>query len=81
MSKYSYYVIEQQNTTTGKYYSYATKIQNCTNLICAFKPSIGFTIVSVNACDTFKEAKEIAEYWNQGAKENGKYCFDGSPLF
>lgn len=75
MTKYSYYVIEEYNPTTGKYYSRAEKIQNRCNLIGKFAALDGFEVISVNACDTWKEAQQTADFWNECAKERNKYAF------
>lgn len=75
MKKNSFYVIEEENTTTGKTYAHAETINNANNLLYVFKPFQGFKIISINAADTLKEAREIANFWNEGAKGRGKYAF------
>lgn len=75
MNKKTFFVIEQKSTETGKYYSYAEKVPNCYNLFNYFHPARGYEIVSINACDTWKEAQEIARFWNDGAKTRGLYAF------
>jgi hypothetical protein len=75
MKKTTFYVIEAHNPTTGKYYSHAEKVPNCYNLVGKFTAIDGFEVISVNACDTWKEAQEIADFWNEGAKKRNKYAF------
>lgn len=75
MTKTKFYVIEAYNPTTGKYYSRAEKIPNSCNLISKFTALDGFEVITANACDTWKQAQEIADFWNQCAKERNKYAF------
>jgi len=70
----TFYVIDQANDE-GKYIAYARKVPNCYNLVGIFKPMTGFKIISVNACDTWREAQETARYWNDRHIENGRYAF------
>jgi hypothetical protein len=73
--KNSFYVIEERHTKTGKTYAHAETINNAYNLVYKFKPRPNFEIVSINAADTKKQAEEIADFWNEGAKTRGKYYF------
>ena len=74
MNSNTFYVIELINEA-GKSISYARKISNCCNLVGAFKPIEGFRVLSVNACDTWREAQEIARAWNDNAIKYGRYAF------
>lgn len=78
MRENSYYVLEEKSKRTGKYYAFAAKEDNNTNLLYAFRKYLtsGFDIVSINACKTMKEAKKIAADWNDMHKQNGRYAFD-----
>lgn len=82
LEKNTFYALQERNKTTGKLYAYMQKVSNYTNLLYAFKNcTSGCELISVNACDTKKQAQELVEFWNQCAKDNGRYMFDGSPLF
>ena len=76
MNKNTFFVIEEIEEATGKSFSYAQKVSNSNNLKGFFRPSFhGYNILSINACDTWKEAQDIANAWNECAKEKGKYIF------
>ena len=75
MDKKTFFVIEEEETATGKVFSHAEKVPNCYNLLGFFKPCHGCKIISVNACDTWKEAQAIAQHWNNCARNNNKYMF------
>lgn len=77
MNKYTYYVIEEKTTGAGKtrYIAHAKKIHNSSNLLYAFHTASNMELISVNACDTWKEAQEIARYWNECYENNGTYLF------
>ena len=75
MEKNTFYVIEAENPTTGKTYARAEKIPNNYNLIGKFTAAAGFIVISVNACDTWKEAQKIADFWNECAKSRSKLAF------
>ncbi len=76
MEKYSYYVIERQHKQNGKTHATAERIRNNYNLLCYFTESGRETeIISVNACDTWKEAQFIADFWNQCAKEKNNNLY------
>lgn len=75
MNKQTFFVVQQREIETGKLFAYAEKVSNNYNLYGYFKPFNGCEILSVNACDTYKHAKEIAEDWNNVAYDNGKYLF------
>ena len=74
MNKNTFYVIEEENEE-GKSLAHAEKVPNCYNLLGSFQPYKGFKIISINACDTWKEAEKIAHIWNEAAKKKGKYAF------
>ena len=74
MNKYTFYVIEEkmQNPNRLLYHARAERIHNSNNLLCALKPQTSnMEVISVNACDTWKEAQDIAEYWNKCFVDNG----------
>lgn len=75
MDKYSYYVIEEKHTSETRllYHARAERIHNSNNLLCALTRShtSNMQVISANACDTWKEAKDIAAYWNQCFVDNG----------
>ena len=81
LEKNTYYAIQERSKTTGKYYAYMMKVSNLTNLLYAFKPCSGCELSSVNACDSRKQARELVDFWNQCAKDNGRYLFDEAPAF
>lgn len=64
-------VTAQEN---GKYYSYVIRYANCNNLLATLKqhPSL----ISVNVCDSKKQAEGMVEAWNKQYKANGTYLFD-----
>jgi hypothetical protein len=72
--KYTYFVITEENEN-GKTFSHAEKVPNCYNLLNYFHACYGFKIVSIDACETFKRAKEVADVWNTGYREYGIYAF------
>ena len=76
MEKNTFFVIEQKEKTTGKYFSIALKVHNSNNLLSYFSRYTykGFEIISINACDSWKQAQEIAAFWNDGARKNGLYA-------
>lgn len=69
--KYFYYVITKKNEE-DKYYSYAERISGCNNILTLVKKNV----VNITAFSTFKEAKEIAKFWNNTYKFNGTYMFE-----
>ena len=75
MNKNTFFVIEEEEIETGRLISYAMKVHNCNNLLGYFTPRKGMKIISINACDTWKEAQEIAHFWNDCAEKNGNYLF------
>lgn len=75
MDKYTYFVIEEKDAATEKMFAYAERVHNCNNLYKHFKPCKGFEIISINACDTWKEAQRIASFWNECARKKGNYVF------
>lgn len=72
MNKKSYYVFVIK-TDEGKRYAYAETIQNCNNIFWMFQNTK--SLESVNACDTRRDADEIARYWNETYKNNGTFAF------
>ena len=70
MTGYSYYVVATEDKN-GKHYAYVAKVANSSNLLCQF-PSYA---IHVNACKTAKEARHIADFWNECYKKNGTYVF------
>lgn len=74
MNKYSYYVLTEQTKHPNRllYYAKAVKIHNSNDLLTALAPQASNKIIlHVNACDTWKEAQEIARYWNKCYAEAG----------
>lgn len=80
MNKNTYFIIEEQETATGKTCAWVRKIPNIYNLKDIFQPCKGCEIISINACSTMKKAKEIADFWNCCAREKGRYMFQSAPL-
>lgn len=72
MNKKTFFVISVK-TEDGRRYAYADAIQNCNDLFWIFKNIKG--LETVNACDTRRDADEIARYWNECYKNNGTYAF------
>ena len=68
--KYFYYAVV--NEENGKYFAYAERVREGNNIKSYFEAD---DIIIVHPCGTFKEAKEIAEYWNECYKKNGTYMF------
>ena len=70
MTKTLYIVVDIAEN--GKSYAYVIKTSASNNLVSALNiPGIR----SANVCDTKKQAYEIAEAWNETAKQNGSYLF------
>lgn len=67
MNKITHYVIEETNHTTGESIAYHKAVRNNNNLVGMFTPHAGYTLLSVNACDTKEEAVRIAEAWSEKA--------------
>lgn len=76
MDKYTYFVVAEKCKKTGAYIAHALKVANAYNLFKYFTPFDGCEIISINACDTFKKAKEIADVWNNDWHKQGRYLFD-----
>ena len=68
-----------QRSENGKYYAHAWKLGRHINLASFVKDFPN--LVSMNACNTMKEAKEIANAWNEQFKANGTYMFADVPKF
>lgn len=75
MEKNTFFVITYRHKETGKQYSTAQKVANCNNLLGYFKAPKDFEILSINACDTWKEAIQIAIFWDSCAAKNGNYYY------
>lgn len=75
MNNNTFFVIEEKHNKNGKVFSHAEKVNNCYNLVSYFKPCKDFTIISINAVSTYKEARKIADFWNEGAKAHNNYYF------
>lgn len=72
---YAYYVVAVKNKE-DKNYAFAQKVHRCNNLYGFFERyTAGEEITSINNCVTFKEAKILAEAWNETYKENGTYIY------
>lgn len=69
--KSSWYVIGIK-TSDGKRCAYPLRIGNSSNLV---GYAVHENVVSMNACDTKKEASRIADMWNQSAIEQGEYLY------
>ena len=72
MSKNTWYVA--QRTIKGRNAAHAFKLRNNQNIVGFDNDYPG--IVTLNACDSMKEAKEIAKAWNDSFKKNGTFLFD-----
>lgn len=68
MNKYNWYVITIEKHQ--KYYSYAIRVHNCTDLLSLLTND---NILHINCCDSKRYANMIAGEWNKGYKENGTY--------
>lgn len=78
MNSFTWYVIDCRNKTNNKCFAYTERIHHSNNLIGYFernKPGSSYEVLSVNACDTKKQAEQIATCWNEGYKSRGLYCF------
>lgn len=69
MDKNHYYAVTKEED--GKQFSYCMQIHGSCNLVGQFDG-----LKTVNACATRKEAEEVAGFWNECAKKNGKYMYD-----
>ena len=75
MDGYVWYVISRKNK--DGMYAYAQPIGRYINIASFVKDFPD--IETMNACNTKKRAKEIAQAWNEQYKANGTYMFaDGS---
>lgn len=75
MEKNSFFVIEIIENETGRTAARAQKVNNKYNLVGLFNPAKGFSLLSVNACDTWKDAEKIADFWNQCARNKNNCLF------
>ena len=85
--KYFYFVItcrkgpERYEGTaprgTSKFYSWAAKIPENNDVLGYANRGTGDSILhGIQACKSFKEAKELAHFWNECYKTNHEYIFD-----
>lgn len=72
MENKNFFYVVQDKYANGDMFAYATKIYNSQNLLAAFHDA---DAIAINACTTFKEAKSIADFWNECAKKNGNYGY------
>ena len=70
---YTYFVVMEKNKENDKLLAHVRKVANCYNLLDFFTPSGGFSVVSVNAMKTRKEALKLADFWNENALKNNNY--------
>lgn len=75
MDNNTFFTIEYQNSENGATFAAAEKVPNCYNLLHHFTAPKGFIILSINACDTWKKAQEIAGAWNEAARAKNNYAF------
>lgn len=62
---YTWYVVSVKDTE-GKLYAFADRLSNNCNLV-----GIAKDAETMNACESKREAEEIAESWNQSFIRNG----------
>ena len=67
----TYIVIDIQEN--GKSFASTLAVSGNENLCCALKKING--LVSANICSSKKDAEEIAAFWNDCYKKNGRYMF------
>lgn len=72
--EYTYIWTVITNTKNGKNYSHAWRFGNGSTLSSQME---AFKGASIHLCKTKKEARELAEFWNNCYKDNGTYMFDG----
>lgn len=85
MNKKSYYVIQEYYDTKDgrKWLARMEEVLNSRNLLDAIRPNfwpgdgvnIYSVIVSVNACDTRKEAYQTIDGWNHTFRQDGRHLF------
>lgn len=71
---YAYYVVAVKDKE-NKSYAFAQRVHRCVNLYGLFERYVPSEVTSINNCATFKEAKTLAEAWNDGYRKNGTYQF------
>lgn len=74
MANYTYFVISEKNQNNN-YFAHAEKICNNDNLLNFFHPCPNCELLHINACETLKKAKELADSWNTAYRTNGRYAF------
>lgn len=73
MEKRTWYVIQHEKD--GKCWAVALFLLNYINLASIIR-GCNCTIISMNACDSKKEAERIATAWNYQYKQKGVYKWD-----
>ena len=71
-NKFNYFYYVVVNKENDKYSAHAERVHGSNCIKHYFKAD---NIENVMPTATFKEAKEIAEYWNECYKKNGTYMF------
>lgn len=77
LNKYTWYAIQSKDKD-GKMCAWAHRVRNNNNLI---SYHWGEDVISVNACDSKRDAIELAKHWNDLSRREGKYMFDNEPKF
>lgn len=72
MQKYTWYVIQRRDSN-GDRCAFAYRLRNNNNLVGI---ATSDDVYSMNACDSKKEAQQIATHWNNCYKNNGTYMYD-----
>lgn len=69
MKKHNTYIVIDEKFSDGTMFASVEKIGNCDNLLCFVErfPDA----YAMNVCATRKEAREIADFWNDRHKANG----------
>lgn len=68
MSKNTWYVAQRK--VNGKYIALCFNLRNNQNIISVIEGIPG--IITLNACDTKREAKAVQKDWNDNFQANGK---------
>ena len=69
--KYFYYAVVQMEN--GKSFAHAEKVPMNINIANFFGSE---SVIIVQPTATFKEAKELADFWNGIYKRDGRYMYD-----
>lgn len=76
-NNYFYYVVDTKDEN-GLYFAYPARVHESNNLLSVIA---GFkNIVTLHQCKTMKEAKRIADYWNECQKKNGRYLYQNNDV-